>query len=46
MQWLVEEAGRVCEKRKLRVNVEKSKVLKCGTDGTWGNMEIKLNGVN
>ena len=29
MQKLVEEFGRVCERRKLKVNVKKSKVICC-----------------
>ena len=32
---LVSEFGRVCERRKLRVNVGKSKVIKCSRYGKW-----------
>ena len=30
---LVSEFGRVCERRKLRVNIGKSKVMRCSRDG-------------
>ena len=41
---LVEEFGRVCERRKLRVNVGKSKVMRC-TRGEGGvRMNVCLNG--
>ena len=33
---LVSEFGRVCERRELRVNVGKSKVLKCSRYGNMG----------
>lgn len=41
---LVTEFGRVCERRKLSVNVGKSKVLRCARDGRMGGMNIVLNG--
>ena len=42
---LVVEFGRVCERRKLKVNVGKSKVLKCSKGGERGGMNVCLNGV-
>ena len=33
---LVSEFGRVCERRKLRVNVGKSKVMRCSRYGNGG----------
>ena len=41
---LVSEFGRVCERRKLRVNVSKSKVMRCSTYGNGGRMHVILNG--
>ena len=41
---LVSEFGRVCERRKLRVNVGKSKVMRCSRYGNVGRMHIILNG--
>ena len=41
---LVTEFGRVCERRKLRVNVNKSKVMKCARNGNVGGMNVRLNG--
>ena len=40
----VEEFGRVCERRKLRVNVGKSKVMKCTREGEGDRMNVVLNG--
>ena len=37
------EFGRVCERRKLRVNVGKSKVMKCSRYGNEGRMHVILN---
>ena len=37
---LVEEFGRVCERRNLRVNVGKSKVMKCTRDGKGNRMKV------
>ena len=42
---LVSEFGRVCERRKLRVNVGKSKVMRCSRYGNGGRrMRLILNG--
>ena len=41
---LVSEFGRVCEKRKLRVNVGKSKVMRCSRYGNRDRMHVILNG--
>ena len=41
---LVSEFGRVCERRELRVNVEKSKVMMCSRYGNGGTMHVILNG--
>ena len=41
---LVSEFGRVCERRKLRVNVSKSKVMRCSRYGNWDRMHVILNG--
>ena len=41
---LVSEFGRVCERRKFRVNVGKSKVIKCSRYGNGGRMHVILNG--
>ena len=41
---LVSEFGRVCERRKLRVNVGKSKVMRCSRYGIWSRMYVILNG--
>ena len=40
---LVSEFGRVCE-RKLRMNVGKSKVMRCPRYGNVGRMHVILNG--
>ena len=40
----VSEFGRVCERRKLRVNVDKSKVMRCWRYGNGGRMHVILNG--
>ena len=37
------EFGSVCERRKLRVNVGKSKVLRCSRYGNEGRMHVILN---
>ena len=36
--------GRVCERRKLRVNVGKSKVMRCSRYGNEDRMHVILNG--
>ena len=41
---LMSEFFRVCERRKLRVNVGKSKVMRCSKYGNWGRMHVMLNG--
>ena len=41
---LVEEFGRVCQRRGLKVNVGKSKVMKCSRDADGGDLDIRLNG--
>ena len=38
------EFGRVCERRKLRVNVGKSKGMRCSRYGNGGRMHVILNG--
>ena len=41
---VVREFGRVCERRKLRVNVGKSKVMRCSRYGNGVRMHVILNG--
>ena len=41
---LVSEFGRICEIRKLRVNIGKSKVMRCSRYGNGGRMPVILNG--
>ena len=41
---LVSESGRVCERKKLRVNVGKSKVMRCSRYGNGDRMYVILNG--
>ena len=41
---LLSEFGRVCERRKLRVNVGKSKVMRCSRYGNGDRMHVLLNG--
>ena len=41
---LVNEFGRICERRKLRVNLGKSKVMRCSRYGNWGRMHVIQNG--
>ena len=40
---LVNEFGRVCERTKLRVNVGKSKVMRCSRYGNGDRMHVILN---
>ena len=40
---MVSEFGRVCERRKLRVNVGKSKVMRCSRYGDRERMHVILN---
>ena len=44
MYRLVSEFDRVCERRKLRVNVDKSKVMICSRYGNGGRMHVILQG--
>ena len=44
LQKLVEEFGRVCERRKLRMNVNKSKVLCCSNRVDGRVLNVSLNG--
>ena len=44
LQRLVTEFGRVCERRKLRINVGKSKVMRCSRDMNGVGMSVELNG--
>ena len=41
---MVSVFGRVCERRKLRVNEAKSKVMRCSRYGNWGSMHEIING--
>ena len=41
---LVSEFGRVCERRKLRVNVGKGKISRCLRYGNGGRIHVILNG--
>ena len=41
---LVSEFGRECDRRKLRVNVFKSKVMRCSRYGNGGRIQVILNG--
>ena len=41
---LVSEFGRVCERRKLRVNVGKSKFMRCSRYGNGSQIHVILNG--
>ena len=41
---LVSEFGKVCERRKLKVNVGKSKFMRCLRYGNMGRMHVILNG--
>ena len=44
LQQLVTEFGRVCDRRKLKVNVGKSKVMRCTTEENRGGVHINLDG--
>jgi len=44
LQNLVTELGRVCHRRKLKVNVAKRKLRRCSGDGGIGGADIVLNG--
>ena len=41
---LVSEFGRVCEMRKLRVNVGRSKEMRCSRDVDASRISVRLNG--
>ena len=41
---LVSEFGRVCERRKVSVNVGKSKIIRCSRYGNGDRMHVILNG--
>ena len=41
---LVSEFGRVCERRKMRVNESKSRVMRCSRFGNGDRMHVILNG--
>ena len=43
LQKLVEEFGRVCERRKLRVNMNKSKVMRCTEREDCRRLSVSLN---
>lgn len=36
--------GRVCERRKMKVDVATSKVVRCSRDGRSGGMNVSING--
>ena len=44
LQQLVTEFGRVCDRRKLKVNVGKSKVMRCTRNENGGGLNINLGG--
>ena len=44
LQRLVNEFGVVCERRKLRVNIGKSKVMVCNRRGGRAELNVRLNG--
>ncbi len=44
LRQLVEEFGRVCQRRKLKVNGSKSKVMKCTRLVDGQRMNVALNG--
>ena len=41
---LLIEFGRVCERRKLRVNIGNLKVMRCSRCGNGGRVHVRLNG--
>ena len=45
LERLVEEFCRVCRRRKLKVNVAKSKVMRSARDGIVGEMNIMMDGL-
>ena len=44
LQLLVTEFGRVCDRRKLKVNVGKSKVMRCTRSENVGELQVNLGG--
>ena len=44
LQQLVTEFGRVCDRRKLKVNVDKSKVMRCTRSEDVGELQVNLGG--
>ena len=44
LQQLVTEFGRVCDRRKLKVNIGKSKVMRCTRHGNGGGLQVNLGG--
>ena len=44
LEWLVEEFGRVCRRRKLKVTVARIKVIRSIRDGIVGNLNIMVDG--
>lgn len=44
LQKMVTEFGSVCERRKLRVHVGKSKIMKCLKVQDGGRLNVRLNG--
>ena len=46
LQRMVNEMGVVCGRRKLKVNVNKSKVMKVSKSGEYGALNVQLNGEN
>ena len=45
LERLVEEFGRVCRRRKLKVNLAKSKVMRYARYGNVGEMNIMMDGL-
>lgn len=41
---LIDEFGKVCDRRKLRVNVSKSKVMRCSREENVIGMNVRMNG--
>ena len=41
---LVSEFDKICERIKFRVNVSKSKVMRCSRYGNGGRLHVRLNG--
>ena len=44
LRQLVTEVGRLCERKKLRVNVGKSKVMRCTSNEDGARLNVMLNG--